>query len=78
MNEFLISTIQFKIICIALFTIQSLQSSFTGNYIYQDLYTIKFLLVKMLILDISNTFPLVIMLIRDINNYIFTSYEANA
>ncbi len=25
--------IQFNIICIALFTIQSLQSSFTGNYV---------------------------------------------
>ncbi len=31
--------IQFKIICIALFTIQSLQSNFTGNYVFKiDLY----------------------------------------
>ncbi len=32
-------SIQFKIICIALFTIQSMQSSFTGNYVSTiDLY----------------------------------------
>ncbi len=31
--------IQFKIICISLFTIQPLQSSFTGNYVSTiDLY----------------------------------------
>ncbi len=34
-----ILSIQFKIICIALFTIQSLQSNFTGNYVSKiDLY----------------------------------------
>ncbi len=34
-----IASIQFKIICIALFTIQSLQSNFTGNYVSKiDLY----------------------------------------
>ncbi len=33
---------QFKIICIALFSIQSLQSSFTGNYISAiDLYIVE-------------------------------------
>ncbi len=32
---------RFKIICIALFTIQSLQSSFTGNYVSTiDLYIV--------------------------------------
>ncbi len=37
-----INSIKFKIICIALFTIQSLQSSFPGNYVSTiDLYIVE-------------------------------------
>ncbi len=37
-------SIQFKIICTVLFTIQSLQSSFTGNYVSTiDLYIVEIL-----------------------------------
>ncbi len=42
--------IQFKFICIALFTIQSLQSSFTGNYISTIYYIYIFNLWQNLVI----------------------------